>query len=149
MKNITSIRFCFNDNTYFEYRESSLKLEKLLDIAWSEKEKDNYFHKKGKGIFMVTNGFLVGEALWAEDSKTTVNSISTIIHKPCQGKGYGKLLRSFMYQYLKMLGYKYVTGTAKSGSAISMIKSFGAKIYKAQKNLNNSGNTYYAYKQKL
>lgn len=79
--------------------------------------------------------------------KNCMYAFSTTILTEYQGKGYGKILKSYCLGLWKASGYDYALGHAREGASLKVQLFFGAKIIDKFNDWYHTGETYYLYRQ--
>lgn len=75
----------------------------------------------------------------------TIYCYSNTIIKPYQGKGYGKILKSYWLGLVKGKGFNFVYGHARPNGSQKLNEFFGAKFIKEYPNWYETGETYKLY----
>lgn len=85
------------------------------------------------------------EGLGSYFGKGLVYCYSTTVLPEHQRQGFSKLLKSYLYGYLKAKGYKGAIAHAKTGASIAMNTYFGAEVVGEFSNWYQTGITHYLY----
>lgn len=154
--------------------EDSLVFEKVYpeNLQWDLAGKQELKDEGTEFLYMVDGetGDLIGEAYylpldnmkdWPADEeqpedgltdwygKNCMYAFSTTILPEYQGKGYGKLLKSYCLGLFKGLGYDQVLGHARDGVSMKLQESFGAKVVETFNDWYRTKESYNLYIQKL
>jgi GNAT superfamily N-acetyltransferase len=85
------------------------------------------------------------EGLTSYFGKGLIYCYSTTILPKHQQKGFGKLLKAYLYGYVYAKGYKGSIAHAKAGASIKLNTYFGAEIVGEFENWYQTGITHYLY----
>ena len=154
--------------------EDSLVFEKVYpeNLQWGLSDKEQLKEDGVEFLYMVDGetGSLIGEAYyipldemkdWEPDEEQTEDGLndwygknamypfSTTILTDFQGKGYGKLLKSYCLGLWKSMGYDFAVGHARDGASLKLQEYFGAKVIDKFSNWYQTGEIYNLYLQKL
>jgi GNAT superfamily N-acetyltransferase len=154
--------------------EDSLVFEKVYpeNLQWNLESKQELKDDGTEFLYMVDGdtGELIGEAYflpldtmedWDADEEQTEDGLgpwygknciypfSTTILEKFQGKGFGKLLKSYCLGLWKARGYDYAVGHARDGASIGLQQYFGAEVIGSFPNWYQTGECYSLYLQKL
>ena len=154
--------------------EDSLVFEKVYpeNLQWDLDGKQELKDDGTEFLYMVDadTGELIGEAYFlpldtmedwpadeeqAEDGlgpwdgKNAIYPFSTTILPKFQGKGLGKILKSYCLGLWKARGYDYAVGHARDGASTGLQESFGAEVIGRFDNWYGTHESYNLYLQKL
>lgn len=125
------------------------------NLQWNKEDRRSFFEiSNGRALWMVIDDDIAAEILWNKEKSSKksgkiayIDSIS--IKKKYQGKGYSKILKIILYNFLKNAGYTEVRGHAREGKSWETSKKLGAKLIKTIEDYEGTGEKYHYYKQKL
>jgi GNAT superfamily N-acetyltransferase len=154
--------------------EDSLVFEKVYpeNLQWNLEDKTGLKDDGVEFLYMVDGdtGALIGEAYfivmddmedWPPDEEqpedglgpyygqNAMYAFSTTILPAYQGKGYGRLLKSYCLGLWKGRGFELAVGHARDGASLSLQEFFGAEVVSRFDNWYQTGETYNLYLQKL
>lgn len=154
--------------------EDSLVFEKvyLENLQWDLEGKQELKDDGTEFLYMIDadTGALIGEAYflpldtmkdWPADEEQLEDGLgpwygnncmyafSTTILPEYQGKGYGRLLKSYCLGLWKARGYDYAVGHARDGESIKLQQFFGATVIQTFPTWYGGDESYNLYLQNL
>lgn len=154
--------------------EDSLVFESVYpeNLQWDLEGKQELKDDGTEFLYMVDadTGELIGEAYflpldtmkdWSADEeqpedglgpyygKNAMYAFSTTILPAYQGKGYGRLMKSYCLGYWKGNGFNLAVGHARDGASLFLQEFFGAEVVERFDNWYQTGETYNLYLQQL
>lgn len=154
--------------------EDSVVFERVYpeNLQWDIEEKQELKDDGVEFLYMIDaeTGDLIGEAYfipldtmedWPPDEeqkedglepyygKNAMYAFSTTILPQYQGKGYGRILKSYCLGLWKGRGFDLAVGHARDGASLGLQESFGAKSIARFDDWYGTGETYNLYLQKI